>query len=150
METVLCDAMTLEPLKAYDTSAVINIDGQIEASRVASLADTPYGIILQMALKDAGRVYLIDYSKPGFPIVGDVPNIGKVLHDAFLNEDEGKDFGRYYMIASQGSDVMGIVDFKEKNLAAKVYTGEKSKPHPGQGSSWFNKKWENNYTQLFL
>lgn len=137
---VLCDAMTLEPLKAYDTSAVINMDGQIEASRVASLADTPYGPYFAMALKDAGRVYIIDYSKPDFPIVGDVPNIGKVLHDAFLNEDEGKDFGRYFMIASQGSDVMGIVDFKEKNLAAKVYTGKKSKPHPGQGSSWYNKK----------
>ena len=136
---VLCDARTLEPLKAYDTSAVINMDGQIEASRVASLADTPYGPYFAMALKDAGRVYLIDYSKPDFPIVGDVPNIGKVLHDAFLNEDEGENFGRYYMIASQGSDVMGIVDFKEKNLAAKVYTGDKTKPHPGQGSSWFNK-----------
>ncbi|PLY09506.1 MAG: nitrite reductase [Arcobacter sp.] len=137
---VLCDAMTLEPLKAYDTSAVINIDGQIESSRVASLADTPYGPYFAMALKDAGRVYIIDYSKPDFPIVGDVPNIGKVLHDAFLNEDEGKDFGRYYMIASQGSDVIGIVDYKNKNLAAKVYTGKKSKPHPGQGSSWYNKK----------
>ena len=136
---VLCDAMTLEPLKTYDTSAVINPDGQIESSRVASLADTPYGPYFAMALKDGGRVYIIDYSKPNFPIVGDVPNIGKILHDAFLNEDEGKDFGRYYMIASQGSDVMGIVDFKEKNLAAKVYTGEKSKPHPGQGSSWYNK-----------
>ena len=136
---VLCDAMTLEPLKAYDTSAVINMKGQIESSRVASLADTPYGPYFAMALKDAGRVYIIDYSKPNFPIVGDVPNIGEVLHDAFLNEDKGEDFGRYYMIASQGSDVMGIVDYKEKNLAAKVYTGDKTKPHPGQGSSWFNK-----------
>lgn len=35
---------------------------------------------------------------------------------------------------------MGIVDFKTKQLAAKVYTGKKSKPHPGQGSSWYNKK----------
>ena len=66
---VLCDAMTLEPLKAYDTSAVINTEGQIEASRVASLADTPYGPYFAMALKDAGRVYIIDYSKPDFPIV---------------------------------------------------------------------------------
>jgi nitrite reductase (NO-forming)/hydroxylamine reductase len=93
-----------------------------------------------MALKDAGHVYIIDYSKEGFPIVGDVPNIGKILHDCFENENEGENFGRYFMIASQGSDLMGIVDFKTKQLAAKVYTGEKSKPHPGQGSSWFNKK----------
>jgi nitrite reductase (NO-forming)/hydroxylamine reductase len=92
-----------------------------------------------MALKDGGHVYIIDYSKPNFPIVGDIPNIGKILHDAFLNEDEGKDFGRYFMIASQGSDVIGIVDFKEKNLAALVHTGPRSKPHPGQGSSWYSK-----------
>jgi len=136
---VLCDAHTLEPLKVYDTSRVIDPDGQIGPSRVASLADTPYGPYFAMALKDGGHTYIIDYSKPDFPIVGDVPNIGKILHDAFLNEDEGKDFGRYFMIASQGSDVVGIVDFKEKNLAAKVFTGEKSKPHPGQGSSWYSK-----------
>jgi len=136
---VLCDAMTLEPLKAYDTSRVIDPDGEIGPSRVASLADTPYGPYFAMALKDAGHVYIIDYSKPNFPIVGDIPNIGKILHDAFLNEDEGKDFGRYFMIASQGSDVVGIVDFKEKNLAALVHTGPRSKPHPGQGSSWYSK-----------
>jgi nitrite reductase (NO-forming)/hydroxylamine reductase len=137
---VLCDAHTLEPLKAYDTSRVIGPDGQIGPSRVAGIADTPYGPYFAMALKDAGHTYIIDYSKEGFPIVGDVPNIGKILHDCFLNENEGEDFGRYFMIASQGSDLMGIVDFKTKTLAAKVMTGEKSKPHPGQGSSWFNKK----------
>jgi len=136
---VLCDAKTLEPLKAYDTSRVIDPDGSIGPSRVASLADTPYGPYFAMALKDAGHTYIIDYSKPNFPIVGDVPNIGKILHDAFLNEDQGKDFGRYFMIASQGSDVVGIVDFKNKNLAAKVHTGPGSKPHPGQGSSWYSK-----------
>jgi len=136
---VLCDAHTLEPLKVFDTSRVIDPDGQIGPSRVASLADTPYGPYFAMALKDGGHTYIIDYSKPDFPIVGDVPNIGKILHDAFLNEDEGKDFGRYFMIASQGSDLVGIVDFKNKNLAAKVYTGKKSKPHPGQGSSWYSK-----------
>jgi len=137
---VLCDAHTLEPLKVYDTSRVIDTEGQIGPSRVAYLADTPYGPYFTMGLKDAGHVYIIDYSKPDFPIVGDVPNIGKILHDAFLNENEGEDFGRYVMVASQGSDLMGVVDHKTKKLAAKIFTGEKSKPHPGQGSSWFNKK----------
>jgi nitrite reductase (NO-forming)/hydroxylamine reductase len=136
---VLCDAMTLEPLKVYPTSSVIDMDGSIGSSRVASLADTPYGPYFAMALKDAGHVYIIDYSKPGFPIVGDIPGIGKILHDAFLNE--GKEIGRYYMIASQGSDVIGIVDFKTKSLVAKVYTGSKAKPHPGQGSSWYNEEY---------
>ncbi|BAF71205.1 nitrite reductase [Sulfurovum sp. NBC37-1] len=137
---VLCDAHTLEPLKVYDTSRVIDTDGQIGPSRVAYIADTPYGPYFSFALKDAGHVYVVDYSKPDFPIVGDIPNIGKVLHDAFLNENEGEDFGRYVQVASQGSDLMGIVDQKTMQLAAKVHTGKKSKPHPGQGSSWFNKK----------
>ncbi|SHO80957.1 Cytochrome cd1 nitrite reductase [hydrothermal vent metagenome] len=137
---VLCDAMTLEPLKVYDTSRVIDTDGQIGPSRVAYIADTPYGPYFSFGLKDAGHVYIVDYSKPDFPIVGDIPNIGKILHDAFLNENEGEDFGRYVQVASQGSDLMGIVDQKTMKLAAKVHTGKKSKPHPGQGSSWFNKK----------
>ncbi|MEA3491662.1 MAG: cytochrome D1 domain-containing protein, partial [Campylobacterota bacterium] len=76
---VLCDANTLEPLKAYDTSRVIDPDGEIGPSRVASLADTPYGPYFAMALKDGGHTYIIDYSKEGFPIVGDIPNIGKIL-----------------------------------------------------------------------
>jgi len=137
---VLCDAHTLEPLKVYDTSRVINTEGQIEPSRVAYIADTPYGPYFSFGLKDAGHVYVVDYSKPGFPIVGDIPNIGKILHDAFLNENKGEDYGRYVQVASQGSDLMGIVDQKTMKLAAKVHTGKKSKPHPGQGSSWFNKK----------
>ena len=136
---ILLDAMTLEPLKVYPTSSVINNEGNIESSRVASIADTPYGPYFAFALKDAGHVYIVDYSKPDFPVVGDIPNIGNILHDAFLNE--GKEIGRYYMIASQGSDVVGIVDFKTKSLAAKVYTGAGSKPHPGQGSSWYNEEY---------
>lgn len=135
---VLLDAMTLKPLKVYPTSSVIDMDGNIGSSRVASIADTPYGPYIAFALKDAGHVYIIDYSKPDFPIVGDIPGIGKILHDAFLNE--GDEVGRYYMIASQGSDVVGIVDFKTKSLAAKIYTGPGSKPHPGQGSSWYSEK----------
>lgn len=135
---VLLDAMTLEPLKVYPTSSVIDMDGNIGSSRVAAIADTPYGPYIAFALKDAGHVYIVDYSKPNFPIVGDIPNIGKVLHDAFLNE--GEEVGRYFMVASQGSDVMGVVDFKTKTLTAKVYTGPGSKPHPGQGSSWTQEK----------
>ena len=133
---VLMDAMTLEPLKVYPTSSVIDPDGNINSSRVAGIFDTPYGPYIAFALKDGGHVYIVDYSKEGFPIVGDIPNIGKILHDGFLNE--GKEIGRYLFIASQGSDVVGVVDFKTKKLVTKIYTGPAAKPHPGQGSSWYN------------
>lgn len=133
---ILMDAMTLEPLKVYPTSSVIKPNGDIDSSRVAGIFDTPYGPYIAFALKDGGHVYIVDYSKPGFPIVGDIPNIGDILHDGFLNE--GKEIGRYLFIASQGSDVVGVVDFKTKSLVTKIYTGPASKPHPGQGSSWYN------------
>ncbi len=133
---VLMDAMTLEPLKVYPTSSVIKPNGDIGSSRVAGIFDTPYGPYIAFALKDGGHVYIIDYSKPNYPIVGDIPNIGDILHDGFLNE--GKEIGRYLFIASQGSDVVGVVDFKTKSLVTKIYTGPASKPHPGQGSSWYN------------
>ena len=133
---ILMDAMTLEPLRVYPTSSVINNEGHIESSRVAGIFDTPYGPYIAFALKDAGHVYIVDYSKPDFPIVGDIPNIGNILHDGFLNE--GKEIGRYLFIASQGSDVVGVVDFKTKSLVTKIYTGPSAKPHPGQGSSFFN------------
>ncbi len=139
---VLCDAKTLEPLKVYPTSSVIDPDGNIGPSRVAFIADTPYAPYFVFALKDGGHVYIVDYSKPDFPIVGDVPNIGKILHDAF--ENEGKQIGRFVYVASQGSDLMGVIDLKTKKLAAKIYTGPGTKPHPGQGSSWYN----NDYGQL--
>ena len=137
---VLCDAHTLEPLKVYPTDHVDLIGGGKGESRVAGIADTPYGPYFAIALKDAGSVFIIDYSKKGFPIVGKAKNIGKILHDCFLNENKGKDYGRYFQIASQKSDLMGIVDFKTKKLVAKVYTGDKTKPHPGQGSSWYSKR----------
>jgi len=133
---ILMDAMTLEPLKVYPTSSVIKPNGDIDSSRVAGIFDTPYGPYIAFALKDGGHVYIIDYSKPNFLIVGDIPNIGDILHDGFLNE--GKEIGRYLFIASQGSDVVGVVDFKTKSLVTKIYTGPASKPHPGQGSSWYN------------
>ena len=136
---VLCDALTLEPLKVYPTASVINTDGNIEPSRVAFIADTPYAPYFVFALKDAGHVYVVDYSKPDFPIVGDIPNIGKILHDAF--ENEGKEMGRFVYVASQGSDLMGVVDLKTLKLAAKIYTGPGTKPHPGQGSSWYNDRY---------
>ncbi len=136
---ILLDAMTLEPLKVYPTSSVINTQGDIGPSRVAYIAQTPYRPYFTFALKDGGHVYVVDYSKPGFPIIADIPNIGKILHDAF--ENEGVDEGRFVYVASQGSNLMGVIDLKTLKLAAKIYTGPGTKPHPGPGASWYNNKY---------
>ncbi len=136
---VLLNAHTLEPLKVYPTPSVINTTGQLGPSRVAMVIQTPYAPYFIFALKDGGHVYIVDYNKPGFPIIADIPNIGKILHDGF--ENMGKDRGRFVYIASQMSNLIGVIDLKTLKLAAKIYTGPDSKPHPGQGASWYNKRY---------
>ena len=81
---VILDADTLEPLKVFETSGV-NPDGKEVSSRVAITSDIapslvgPYFLI---ALKEAGQVWLIDYSDPSFP-VKKIKNVGRILHDGF-------------------------------------------------------------------
>lgn len=138
---VILDAMTLKAVKVFDTSSVEGKDGEKVSSKIAGLTSTPYGSYFAMVLKNVGRVQIIDYSKPDFPVVGEVKNLGANLHDAFLNEDRGEDFGRYYMVSSQQSGGgIAVIDFKEKKLAKKIAVDKKSKVHTGQGASWYSEK----------
>jgi nitrite reductase (NO-forming)/hydroxylamine reductase len=138
---VILDALTLKALKVFDTSSEEGIDGKKVSSKIAGVSSTPYAPYFTMVLKEAGSVKIIDYSNSKFPIVGSVKNLGKNLHDAFLNEDKGIDYGRYYMVASQvkGGDIL-IIDLKTKKLVEKIDLGKDSIPHTGQGASWYSKK----------
>lgn len=129
-QAVIVDAETLEPLELIDTHGVQQIGGGTVDSRIASVNDVsptvgPYFLI---ALKEAGQVWRVDYSKPDFPItkVGDV---GEILHDGFLRADN-----RVYFIASQLSDHMAAIDVETMELVGTIATG--SKPHPGPGATW--------------
>ncbi|MCF6093114.1 nitrite reductase [Microaerobacter geothermalis] len=147
----------LNPLKYLPTYG-IDPDGQIvgvngSQSRAAAILDTVIDgkQMFVVALKEAGRVWGIDVSKEGaekgFPIVVDVPRVGRILHDGFLD-----DSGRYFMIASQGDNtkpslldpskpdngLMGIVDMKEGKLVSQLPAG--IKPHPGPGAVIHTKK----------
>lgn len=134
---VLMDARNLEPLKVYSTSNIKDIDDTNISSRVSSIYSTPYKPYFAMNLKDAGHTYIIDYSKDNFPIVAKILNSGKNLEDGFLNK--GKEKGRYLFLASSGSDMISVIDFKTKSIKRKIYTGLRAKPHTGYGASWYNK-----------
>lgn len=139
----------LEPLKIIDTW-VVDPDGQMVNSRAAAILDTEVkhpkaDQMFIVALKEGGHVWGIDVSKTGeekgFPIVVDVPNVGRILHDAFLDEE-----GRYFMIAAQGDKTkpslldpsvqddghMAIVDMVEGKLVNQLPAG--IMPHPGPGA----------------
>ncbi len=141
----------LEPLKIIPTYA-INVDGEMvgidgSQSRAAAILDTVIDgkDMFVVALKEAGHVWGIDMSdegaKNGFPITIDVGGVGRILHDAFFDDE-----GRYFFIASQGDNtkpslidpskpddgLMAVVDMKEGKLVSQMPAG--IKPHPGPGA----------------
>ena len=127
---VILDAGTLEPLKVFETKGV-DPDGKEVASRVAITSDIapslvgPYFLI---ALKEAGQVWLIDYSDPSFP-VRKIENVGRILHDGFLRADNK----RFYL-ASQTDNVMVVIDVENASVVDRIATGDT--PHPGSGAVW--------------
>jgi plastocyanin/DNA-binding beta-propeller fold protein YncE len=127
---VILDAGTLEPLKVFETNGV-NPDGKEVSSRVAITSDIapslvgPYFLI---ALKEAGQVWLINYSDSSFP-VRKIKNVGRILHDGFLRADNK----RFYL-ASQADDVMVVIDVENAAVVDRIATGDT--PHPGSGAVW--------------
>jgi nitrite reductase (NO-forming)/hydroxylamine reductase len=85
----------------------------------------PYFIL---ALKEAGQMWRIDYSRPDFPI-DKVGGVGNILHDGFLSPDN-----KFFYIASQKDNWMAVLDVEKWELVDKIATGEV--PHPGSGAAW--------------
>jgi nitrite reductase (NO-forming)/hydroxylamine reductase len=127
---VILDAKTLEPLKVITTEGT-NPQGEFVASRVCITSDVspekvgPYFIL---ALKEAGQMWRIDYSKPDFPI-DRVEGVGNILHDGFLSPDN-----EVFYIASQTDNWMAVIDVATWELADKIPTGDT--PHSGSGAAW--------------
>jgi len=127
---VILDAASLEALKVIKTEGN-DPEGKFVKSRVCITSDVspklvgPYFII---ALKEAGQMWRIDWSKPDFP-VEKVEGVGHILHDGFLSPDNK----RFY-IASQKDNWMGVIDVANWKLVDKISTG--TTPHPGSGAAW--------------
>ncbi len=127
---VILRADTLEPIKVIHTDGK-DPDGNDVHSRVCIVSDVspklagPYFII---ALKEAGQMWRIDWSKPDFPI-DKVEKVGHILHDGFLSPDN-----KFFYIASQKDNWMAVIDVMNWKLVKQISTGKT--PHPGSGAAW--------------
>lgn len=127
---VILDAHTLEPLKVMQATAA-DPEGEIVESRVATILDTapdlvgPYFLV---ALKEAGQVWRVDWSRPDFPVTA-VSNVGHILHDGFLSPDN-----RSFYLAAQTDDWMAVIDVETMQVSRRIETG--ITPHPGSGATW--------------
>lgn len=130
-QMVILSGEDLKPVKVIPTRGT-DPDGKEVDSRVAAVADAPkYGVFVA-ALKEAGQVWIVDYTQADLPVVAKIEKVGKVLHDWYFDPT-----GRYWVGAAQLSDHMGVIDVKERKLAATIPTGKK--PHPGIGANWKTK-----------
>ncbi|HSL70346.1 MAG TPA: cytochrome D1 domain-containing protein, partial [Longimicrobiales bacterium] len=128
---IVYDGLTLEPLsvssvegKAYDTGEAL------PEVRVAAIVASHFDPVWAIGLKESGHVGIVDYSKPGFPLVS------KIAAERFLHDGGWDHTGRYFMIAANNRNKMAVVDVKQQKLVATFETG--IKPHPGRGANWLD------------
>ncbi|SFC07519.1 nitrite reductase (NO-forming) / hydroxylamine reductase [Halobiforma haloterrestris] len=126
---VVFDADTLEPLTRIRTHG-IDPEGESVPSRVCTVLDVPGQRCFLVALKDAGRVWFVDYGtdsgSDSFPVVDDVP-VGPVLHDALFAPDE-----RHCFLASQGEECLFVLDTERREVVDRIPTA--GPPHPSPGA----------------
>ena len=125
---VVIDPETLEVLKSIPTKGSLN--GAEVESRVGAVVED--GELVILALKDLNSVWVIDTSKPDFPITHQFSDIGNnqtPLHDAFLTPD-----GRFYLVASMGSNTVWVLDTDTWTPVGEIPAG--NTPHTGPGATW--------------
>lgn len=122
---VILDASTLYPLKVIEAYG-INPKGEMVESRVGAILNAPENHFA-LVLQEAGSIWLIDYTKPNFPIVAEIKDVGHNLLGAGLTPD-----GRYLITGSQTDDFVAVIDLKEKRLIKRIPTGRK--PYMGLGT----------------
>lgn len=125
---VVYDGLTLEPLVRNDIS-MVNINGEtLPEVRVAAIVASHTAPVWLINQKESGKVGVVDYSQPGFPIVSDIAT-ELFLHDGGLDST-----GEYFLTAANASNKMVVVDINTQSFVTSFDVG--NVPHPGRGANW--------------
>jgi len=98
----LLDAETMKILKKHP--ATFEIDGEQVASRVTGVVDAP-GNRFVCVLIEAAEIWVVDASKPDFPIEHRIRTRQGNPYDAMITPD-----GRYYVVGHMESDRVSVLD----------------------------------------
>lgn len=122
---VLLNADTLEPLKIFQLQGT-DPDGKFVTSDSGMITGTPYADLFAIALENAGQVWIVDLSKPYFPVT-QITDVGRHLHDAFLSHG-----GKNLMVASYDDSIVAAIDLDQRKIIKKLPAG--CVPHVGGGA----------------
>ncbi|WP_029000517.1 nitrite reductase [Azohydromonas australica] len=130
---VIMKGDTLEPLKIMGTRGM-TVDKQEyhPEPRVASIVASHFKPEFIVNVKETGKTLMVDYSNLDALKVTEVAN-ARFLHDGGWDASK-----RYFMVAANQSNKIGVIDAKEDKLAALVDVGKI--PHPGRGANFVHPK----------
>jgi nitrite reductase (NO-forming) / hydroxylamine reductase len=131
---VLMSGDTLEPLKVVGTRGMtVDTQEYHPEPRVASIVASHFKPEFIVNVKETGKTLMVDYSDINALKVTELGS-ARFLHDGGWDSTK-----RYFMVAANNSNKVGVIDAKEDKLAAIVDVGKT--PHPGRGANFVHPKY---------
>ncbi len=130
---VIMDGDTLEPLRIVSTRGM-TVDKQEyhPEPRVASIVASHFKPEFIVNVKETGKTLMVDYSDLQSLKITELGS-ARYLHDGGWDSSK-----RYFMVAANNSNKIGMIDAKENKVAAIVEVGKI--PHPGRGANFIHPK----------
>ncbi|MEZ5563736.1 MAG: cytochrome D1 domain-containing protein [Gammaproteobacteria bacterium] len=128
---VIMDGATLEPLKILSTRGMtVDTQEYHPEPRVAAIVASHQHPEFIVNVKETGRILLVNYS--------DIDNLTTTTINAarFLHDGGWDSSLRYFLTAANASNIVAVIDSKERKLVAKVPVDEI--PHPGRGANFIH------------
>jgi nitrite reductase (NO-forming) / hydroxylamine reductase len=126
---VIMDGATLEPLRVESTRGyTVDTQEYHPEPRVASIVASHYRPEWIVNVKETGRILLVNYEDLRNLRVTNI-SAERFLHDGGLDRS-----GRYFLVAANARNKIGVVDTREGRLVGLVDVSVT--PHPGRGANF--------------
>ena len=124
---------TLEPMKIVSNRGMtVDTQEYHPEPRVASIVASHYKPEFIVNVKETGKTLMVDYSNIDALKVTELGS-ARFLHDGGWDASK-----RYFMVAANNSNKIGVIDAKDGKLQAIVDVGKI--PHPGRGANFVHPK----------
>ena len=130
---VIMKGDTLEPIKIVSTRGVtVDTQEYHPEPRVASIVASHFKPEFIVNVKETGKTLMVNYSDLNALKITEL-QVARYLHDGGWDSTK-----RYFMVAANNSNKIGVIDAKENKVAAIVEVGKT--PHPGRGANFVHPK----------
>ena len=130
---VIMKGDTLEPLKIVSTRGMtVDTQEYHPEPRVASIVASHFKPEFIVNVKETGKTLMVNYADMNALKITELGS-ARFLHDGGWDSTK-----RYFMVAANQSNKIGVIDAKEDKLAAIVDVGKI--PHPGRGANFIHPK----------